>query len=584
MLWLAVAIVGLSAQTTSPAAQTSLPARAALSGIVTKEPGSEPVRKAVIELIAESQADGANYTALTGADGSFQIEGIAPGHYHLFVERPGYLEVDKHRPRTEGRVLTLTAGQELKDLAIHLQAAAVLAGRVTDEDGDPMPNAQVAVLRQTFVAGRSHWEQAGAERTNDLGEYRVSNLAAGSYYVSVTPPPDFKSLIETTGNGSAAERSDSKNGPAPEKPAPTAYQTTYYPGTRERTQATPIQLRAGDEFPASFTLTPSPTLIIRGSVVNLPPGATAALILQSKDFSPVLNGAEVRKDGSFEIRDVAPGVYTIQATVENASVPMSARQTLQVTSANISGLRLTPQPGAAVRGRVRLSGSTPSSRAASDNSRLGANQLDLSQLYLSLHSADSDDEVAGVLSLGQGFNTVAHVNADGNVEWNSVPGGHYYVQLADDASGASELFLKSVTLGGSDVTEVGFAVSDSTVALNLVVSPNGAIIEGIAANPKGEPVPDAVVVAVPEARLRSQFSRFRSVRSDQSGHFHLHALPPGDYTLFAFEAIDGEAYYDPAFLKTYESQGKALHLNEGERTSLQLEAIPAAGDQSPDQL
>ena len=101
-------------------------------------------------------------------------------------------------------MLTLGAGQELKDLVIRLQAAAVVEGRVTDEDGDPMPEAQVAVLRQTFVAGRSHWEQVGAERTNDLGEYRIPGLAAGNYFVSVTPPPDFRSLIETT--GSAARR------------------------------------------------------------------------------------------------------------------------------------------------------------------------------------------------------------------------------------------------------------------------------------------------------------------------------------------------------------------------------------------
>ena len=147
--------------------------RATLSGIVTKDPGSEPLKKALIELIAESQSDGGNYTALTGADGSFRIENIVPGRYRLFVERTGYQEIDKHRRRTEGRVLTLSAGQELKDLVIRLQAAAVVEGRVTDEDGDPMAEAQVAVLRQTFVAGRSHWEQAGAERTNDLGEYRI---------------------------------------------------------------------------------------------------------------------------------------------------------------------------------------------------------------------------------------------------------------------------------------------------------------------------------------------------------------------------------------------------------------------------
>ena len=154
-------------------------ARATIEGIVTKEPGSEAVKKALIELIAENQAEGGDYTAVAGPDGGFHIDGIVPGRYHLFAERTGFLEVDKNRARTDGRVLTLAAGQELKDVRIRLQAAAVVRGRVTDEDGDPLPNAQVAVLRQTFVSGRSRWEQAGAERTNDLGEYRVAGLRGG---------------------------------------------------------------------------------------------------------------------------------------------------------------------------------------------------------------------------------------------------------------------------------------------------------------------------------------------------------------------------------------------------------------------
>ncbi|MGA9305840.1 MAG: carboxypeptidase-like regulatory domain-containing protein, partial [Candidatus Sulfotelmatobacter sp.] len=302
LLWLVVAAaVALSLQSpTASAAQTSTPARAVVAGIVTKDPGSEPVKKALIELIAESQSDGGNYTALSGADGGFRIENILPGRYRLFVERTGYQEVDKHQRRSEGRVLTLGAGQELKDLVIRLQAAAVVEGRVTDEDGDPMTEAQVALLRQTFVAGRSHWEQVGAERTNDLGDYRIAGLAAGNYFISVTPPPDFRSLIETTGNAVTP-----RNAANSEKPAPAAYQTTYYPGTRDRGQAEPIQLHAGDDFPANFSLTKSPTLTIRGSVVNLPPGTTAAIMLQSKDFSLVLNGAEMHRDGSFEIRDVS---------------------------------------------------------------------------------------------------------------------------------------------------------------------------------------------------------------------------------------------------------------------------------------
>src|SRR5580704_1827643 len=218
--------------------QLAHPARAFVGGIVTKDPGSEPVKKALIELIAESQSDGGNYTALTGVDGGFRIANIIPGRYRMFVERTGYQEIDKHHHRTEGRVLALTAGQEMKDLVIHLQAAAVIEGRVTDEDGDPLPEAQVAVLRQTFVAGHSHWEQVGAERTNDLGEYRIPGLAAGTYFVSVTPPPDFRTLIETSGNPTSAVSGNV----ASEKPVPVSYQTTYYPGTRDRGQAAPIQL------------------------------------------------------------------------------------------------------------------------------------------------------------------------------------------------------------------------------------------------------------------------------------------------------------------------------------------------------
>src|SRR5271156_5890481 len=140
--------------------------RALIEGTVTRDPSGEPVKKALIELIAESQAEGGDYTAVSGADGVFRIDGIVPGRYRLFTERSGFLEVEKHHSRTEGRVLTLTAGQELKDVSIRLQPAAVVRGRVTDEDGEPMPNAQVAVLRRTFVSGRNHLDQAGAERTN----------------------------------------------------------------------------------------------------------------------------------------------------------------------------------------------------------------------------------------------------------------------------------------------------------------------------------------------------------------------------------------------------------------------------------
>ena len=557
-------LLGLSAGAQIPSSAPKAASRAVIEGFVTKDPGSEPVKKALIELIAENQAEGGDYTAISSPDGSFHMDGIVPGRYRLFVERTGFLEVDKHRTQTDGRVLTLTAGQELKDLRIRLQAAAVVRGRVTDEDGEPMPNAQIAVLRQTFTSGHSHWEQAGAERTNDLGEYRVAGLPAGNYYVSVAPPPDFKSLIEGAG---AAAMADGNSANAPEKTPSTSYQTTYYPGTADRSQAAPIQVHAGDEFPVNFSLTPSPSLSIRGSVVNLPASTSAVIMLQSHDFNLVLNGAEMHKDGSFVIRDVAPGAYTILATVENSAVPMMARQSLQVAGNSVDGLRLAPQPGGWIHGRLRL------------ESKGNIGHFDPSQLFLSLHPADGDEETLNMFLAGAAFNSLIHVSDNGNFEWKGVPPGNYYVELAGDSGANPNWYLKSVNAGGRDSEDSIISVSGGAVALDLIASANGAVVDGVIVDQKGQPVANAVIVAAPEARLRGRVDRYRKTVSDQSGHFTVHGIPPGNYTLLAWESVDGDAYYNPDFLKTYEAQGSALRLTEGERKSLQLQAIPAAEDQ-----
>ncbi|HZC23792.1 MAG TPA: carboxypeptidase-like regulatory domain-containing protein, partial [Candidatus Binatia bacterium] len=96
---------------------------------------------------------------------------------------------------------------------------------------------------------------------------------------------------------------------------------------------------------------------------------------------------------------------------------------------------------------------------------------------------------------------------------------------------------------------------------------------------RGHPAANAVVVAVPELRMRRRMDRYRKTQSDQNGRFQLQGLPPGDYTVLAWESVDGEEYYNPDFLKAYAGQGTALRVGEGERKTLSLEAIPSAASE-----
>jgi hypothetical protein len=545
-LLLAATLVPGLAQESAP----KPPSGAAIEGIVTRDPDSQPVKKALLELIAENQTEAGNYTAVSGPDGVFRIENIVPGRYRLFAERVGLIDGGKRSGRGDGRLLTLTAGQELKDLHLRLVAAAVVHGRITDEDGDPMPNAQVSVLHQTYLAGHRHWEQLGADRANDLGEYRIANLAEGNVYVSVSPPPDFKSVIENAGGA------ESRSSKAVEKPAP-AYQTTYYPGSTDRNQATPIQLRPGDDFPVNFSLTPAPSLSIRGSVVNLPARTSATVLLESRDFSLVLSGGQIHKDGSFTIPDVAPGSYTIMATVEGASVPMMARQALEVGSANVEGVRLAPQAGANVYGRLHL-----------DNPALARSEGQ--SMVLMLDPAEGEDDPPSAIR--ETFSNLAQTAPDGSLQWRDVPSGSYYLRIADDPD--ADWFVKSIAAGGRDLEDSAISISGGSVALDIWLSANGARAEGTVLDGKEQPVSDAVVVLVPESRLRGRPDQYRQTLSDQSGHFRLRGIRPGDYTLFAWEKVDGQAYYNPDFLKTWQGQGVALHLSEREQKSLPVTVIP----------
>src|SRR6185437_8411894 len=116
--------------------------------IVTAAEGT-PLKSAHVMLMAENSGrEPRTYGTTTDASGVFSLKNVAPGRYRLFAERTGYVSQQYHSSDTQsGALLGLQPRQQVSDILFRLVLAAVVTGRVTDEDEEPMAGIRVMALR-----------------------------------------------------------------------------------------------------------------------------------------------------------------------------------------------------------------------------------------------------------------------------------------------------------------------------------------------------------------------------------------------------------------------------------------------------
>jgi len=174
---------------------------------------------------------------------------------------------------------------------------------------------------------------------------------------------------------------------------------------------------------------------------------------------------------------------------------------------------------------------------------------------------------------------MGRVKADGTFELKNVPSGIYDVEVSGDAKGMGDCFVESVLAGTKDFADSGLKVNGGAISIDVTVSTGAGIVDGVVANEKNEPIAGAVVVAVPEEKYRKQQNRYGKVTTDQGGRFTLRGVRPGTYTLFAWETLDGDDYFDPEYLKKYEGHETTLQIEKGQHQNTSLKVILAAPDQ-----
>ena len=110
------------------------------------------------------------------------------------------------------------------------------------------------------------------------------------------------------------------------------------------------------------------------------------------------------------------------------------------------------------------------------------------------------------------------------------------------------LYVKSVKLGEGDATEAGldFRAGRPTGSIEITLGSDGAVLDGVVQDDSGAPS-KGYVALIPDTILGGHTERLKSTSADETGHFKIQGIAPGNYKIYAWEDINSAVYRDPAF-------------------------------------
>lgn len=511
---------------------------ASLSGRVTHAGTGEPVRRAVINVSTEN---GRPTRAMTNEEGMFLVQNLAKGKYWITAEKAGFVRgaYRSKTPSSWGDAIELAGDQAKTGIDIAMQKQSVIAGRVIDEAGDPVENANVQVtpLRASRRGG------GYSAMTDDRGEYRVSKLPPGAYRVYASRRVDRDELIVEKTNGRA-----------------TAEAPTYFPGTIDPNSATTIRVGAGEERTgAEIRMQRSTVVNLRGRVngefekdrrTNVMLATSSSMMF---GFRGGFNGASLKPDGSFEFRNVRPGDYQIVVSSFDRGGPkVLGRQPVTVGQQDINGITVNAAPPLQVDGRIRADGEPP---------------FQFGKLRIGFNSGESMGGGPPGFGRGEsdenGLFSLSGVSRDKMALDLQTPNGVYVKQV----------YVAGQPLPGLDIDFASVVGPMEIVLGNKPASISGSI-EGLTKDS-----PRMTIHAVLEAQpLRfDNWRRKRTTLASGTTSFSLTNLRPGTYRVAAFEeAESSDATSDPAFWDTFRDRTASVKVGEGETGQIKLKLITAA--------
>jgi protocatechuate 3,4-dioxygenase beta subunit len=493
-----------------------------VEGRVIRAGTSEPIVGASVYLNAMGPL-------VTDDNGRFKFPNVPAGSYRVSARGTGYLagSFGEHGPSGPGRIFSVNAGQEVKDIVVQLTPKGAVSGRVFSVNGDPVRNAPVQLMKYMYVDGRHMLTVSQQVRTNEAGEYRFADVQPEQYVVSVT---------------------------SPERPT---FLPVYFPSTIDPDTTSPVDLLPGIEYGGvDLTIVEKDALRITGQVIDsvtgLPP-KSVFVILSPRERRTLIAGSTVphnilvAPDGTFVIGAVAPGFYDLLVTVGDWSERRAARVPIQA-SRDVDNLRLVLQPVFNLTGRVSIEG-MPGSLA------------DLQTVKVELVHEPYITQVNP---------RAAEVQADGSFTLAGVMPGDYRVRV----TAKLESYVMFARFRGADIlNSVVHIDSGNGNDLEIRIKPNVSSLDAAVFDNQNTPLEGARVVLVPDYPNRQRLDVYETGMTDRSGHLQLKNLEPGNYKAFAWEYLEAGRWEDADFIQRYDDLGTPVHIAESATGNVSLTVI-----------
>jgi hypothetical protein len=534
-------LIAASAAAQTPQAPPAPTGTAIIRGRILAADTGKPLRRARI-VLASLDVGGPPRTANTNVDGRFEFKDLPEGRYTASATRSGYLQIryGQRRPLEPAKPLQVLAGQTIERVDFSLPRTGLISGHVTDEIGDPAAGVTVWAMRTEYFQGRRQLVPAGpAARTDDAGQYRLTGLAPGAYL-----------LRTTTRETWTVTRAGKKN--------VMSFAPTYFPGTPDLNQAQRVSLGIAQQVgDIDFSLVPARTVTISGTAFDSHGRPVAGVGLVQGTIGP--NGGQVgmagsvvaAADGTFVIRNVAPGEYTLKAagSDEVATLP------IVVAGVDVENVSLVTSPGWSATGIVTTERGTPPMMAR-ERVRLAVNPT----TGFSGMVMQGEPRPRQVLNDDWTFSATAIV---GPARFRvSLPPGW---------------MVTSILHNGRDLTDTAIEMKsgEELSGVQVIVTDRVTTIAGQLLDDKGLPIADGtVIVFASDADKWSDESRYvRAVRPDAQGQYEIKGLPAGDYLAVALDYVQDGLWNDPEYLGSIRRLAQKLVLNEGDSRAISLKLI-----------